>query len=178
MAERKPLAQGGLPPFFDHRIDELLELEKRRLELEHGLYYSTGVYNETLKAGRELILFWGFGEWKLRHTVARVKLPDATIPEVYFVIYQDGYVTEDDSPYEYNANYLKSPNDFGWVTLYDDTNYRYIWIVPWNISSREELGVILRNDTRVDITVEYATVELLVRPYARYMIKSKGAGWG
>ena len=178
MAGEKPMKQ-VLPPFFDHRIDELLEIEKRRLELEHGIYYSTGVENETLKAGGELILFWGFGGWRLKHTVARVKFPDATIPEVYFVVFQDGYVTEDDSPYDYMLNRLEDPNEFGWITLYDDeVDYRYAWIVPWDISSREELGVILRNDTQTDITVEYATVELIARPYARYMIKSKGAGWG
>ena len=178
---RRLVEAGKVPPLFDHRFDELLEIIKKTYEVEHGWYYSTGVEDYSLGPRERLDLLWATREWRLLHTFARIELPDSRTPEVYFIIYHDGFETIDDPPYKYYENGLVNPNDYGWVTKYDATNYIYAWMVPWDLTVRKELRVQLVNDTSATVTVRFAEVDTIARPYARYFIKKSGkqaGGWG
>jgi hypothetical protein len=112
----------------------------------------------TLKAGseKELLSVEQPAEYTTR--ICRITMPDSTPPDrVHFTIDVANKTTgEKYTIVGANPQTLKrlkpdnQPNPFGYITIYDTTNYIYAWHEPWELHLRqgETATVKLTNETQ------------------------------
>jgi len=165
---------------FNGRITEIVEILKGLYEIQASKYWCWQKLEAwTLKAGSEKELL-SVENGGIYNTLCRIKMPDPTLPNrVHFTIDVENKTTGEkytivgSNPETLHTLNLTAPNPFGYITIYDATNYIYAWHEPWELHLRqgETATVKITNETPRDITVEAITVDGYARPLGRYMPK-------
>jgi hypothetical protein len=168
------------PEVFDGRITEIVELLKGLYELQASKYWCWQKLEAwTLKTGSEKELL-SVENGGIYNTLCRIAMPDATPPNrVHFTIdvanktTGEKYTIIGSNPQTLHDLNLTTPNPFGYITIYDSTNYIYAWHEPWelNLKQGEIATVKLTNETPRDVTVQIVTVDGYARPLGRYISK-------
>ena len=169
----RPPATTPPVPYLDHRIDEILELLKKFVELEYTYHpVAWDWYGVEIQPNSDLKLLEIHGEGLLESIVIVVKMPDETPPDVGpYIVMRDyegkEHIFEEWTIYELWVLGLTQPTVEGYVTKYDDINYIYKahWLprIPFT-----EASISIRNWTHRRVWVEIVGVRCRVRPYVRY----------
>jgi hypothetical protein len=108
----------------------------------------------------ELLSFRGAGF--LYDTLMRVTMPDATPPDVAFIIYIDGWEIVDWTLEEYKnlIGFTPPVAGYGGVSIYDTTLRRYAGGTFWEWPFNDHLRVCLANYTSVEVTLDVWSMQV------------------